>query len=178
VPLEPTDLAARAARVRLMLFDVDGVFTDATIQLAGDGHESKRFSIRDGSAVIWARRAGLDVGLLSGRPSAATARRAAELGITVVHQEGPDKSRAYARILTDLSLEDAQVSYMGDDLLDLPILRRVGLSAAPLDAVEEVRQRVDWISQAAGGSGAVREFIELVLKATGRWDSLVASYLE
>jgi 3-deoxy-D-manno-octulosonate 8-phosphate phosphatase (KDO 8-P phosphatase) len=178
VPLSPADITARAGRLRLLLFDVDGVFTDATIDVRADGAETKRFSIRDGSAVIWARRLGLEIGLLSGRPSPVTSRRAEELRIPIVSQDGPDKTRAYARILADQSLDDAQVGYMGDDLLDLPILMRAGLSAAPSDAVAEVRDRVAWVSEARGGAGAVREFIELVLKATGRWDGLVESYLK
>jgi len=174
--LSPSDIDARARRVRLALFDVDGVFTDASVQIHGDGSEAKTFSIRDGAAVIWAQRAGLKVGLLSGRPSQATTRRAAELGISLVSQEGPDKIGAYVRILASEAVEDDEVAYMGDDLLDLAILGRVGLSAAPADAADDVRRAVHWVSHATGGRGAVRELLELVLRASGRWDRIVSGH--
>jgi 3-deoxy-D-manno-octulosonate 8-phosphate phosphatase (KDO 8-P phosphatase) len=177
VPLPAAEVAERARRIRLLLFDVDGVFTDASVQIFGDGSESKTFSIRDGTAVGWAIRSGYEVALLSGRPSAATTRRAAELGITRVHQETNDKVRAYARILEESSVRGDEVGYMGDDLLDLPVFARVGLSGAPADAAPEVRDRAHWVSAARGGAGAVREFIELVLRASGKWDAIVARYL-
>ena len=177
VALPALELSARARRLSLLLFDVDGVFTNASVRISADGTESKTFSIRDGSAVLWARQHGLQVGLLSGRRSEATTRRAAELGITLLYQDGTDKIRAYARILAETGLTDDQVGYMGDDLIDLPVLARVGLAAAPADAVIEVRDRVHWVSGARGGAGAVREYIELVLRSTGRWDALVAGYL-
>jgi 3-deoxy-D-manno-octulosonate 8-phosphate phosphatase (KDO 8-P phosphatase) len=167
---------ARARHVRFVLLDVDGVLTDGTVHISDDGTEAKSFSIRDGAAIIWAQRAGLPVGLLSGRPSGATSRRAEELGIRVVSQDGPDKAGAFARILEAEAIESAEVAYMGDDLLDLPILSRVGLAAAPADAVEVVRGSVHWVSRSPGGKGAVREFLELVLRATGRWDGIVARF--
>jgi 3-deoxy-D-manno-octulosonate 8-phosphate phosphatase (KDO 8-P phosphatase) len=151
------------------LLDVDGVLTDGTVSIASTGGESKAFFIRDGAAMIWAAREGLEIGLLSGRPSEATVRRAAELRISLVAQVGPDKLAGYQQILDARGLADDEVGYMADDLLDLAILTRVGVSAAPLDAVEEVRSRVHWISRYAGGRGAVREFLELVLGAQGRW---------
>jgi 3-deoxy-D-manno-octulosonate 8-phosphate phosphatase (KDO 8-P phosphatase) len=113
---------------------------------------------------------------LSGRPSGATTRRATELGISIAVQGVTDKVEAYAEILRANHLEDTDVAYMGDDLLDLPVLARVGLSAAPADAADEVRARVHWVSAHGGGRGAVREFIELVLKARGRWAPLVQSH--
>jgi 3-deoxy-D-manno-octulosonate 8-phosphate phosphatase (KDO 8-P phosphatase) len=167
---------ARAARLHLLLFDVDGVLTDGSVSLSDTGAESKRFFIRDGAALVWARRDGMKLGLLSGRASGATTRRAAELGISIAVQGTTDKGEAYAEILRANGLADEEVSYMGDDLLDLPVLARVGLSAAPADAVEDVRARVHWVSSHGGGRGAVREFIELVLKARGRWAPLVQSH--
>jgi 3-deoxy-D-manno-octulosonate 8-phosphate phosphatase (KDO 8-P phosphatase) len=166
---------ARAARLRLLLFDVDGVLTDGSVSIGESGSESKAFFIRDGAALVWARREGVKLGLLSGRPSGATTRRAAELGISITVQGVADKGEAYAEILRANSLGDEHVAYMGDDLLDLPVLARVGLSAAPADAVDEVRARVHWVSAHGGGRGAVREFIELVLKARGRWPPPVQS---
>ena len=169
MPLPRHELHARAGRLRLLLLDVDGVLTDGTVVIHQDGNEGKAFSIRDGSAIVSARREGLEIGLLSGRPSGATTRRAAELGITMVVQGVADKGEAYARILDTSQLTDEQVAYMGDDLVDLPVLERAGLAAAPADAAEEVLARVHWVSRQPGGRGAVREFIELILKARGRW---------
>jgi 3-deoxy-D-manno-octulosonate 8-phosphate phosphatase (KDO 8-P phosphatase) len=170
------DLERKAASIKLLLFDVDGVLTDGTVALHGDGAEGKSFHIRDGIAMVWAQRAGLIVGLLSARQSTATAQRAAQLGVTLVHQGVPSKIDTYDDIVGDLVLEDAQVAYMADDVNDLAVLARVGLSAAPGDAVEEVRARVDWVSGLGGGRGAVREFIELVLRAQGLWEPIVEQY--
>jgi 3-deoxy-D-manno-octulosonate 8-phosphate phosphatase (KDO 8-P phosphatase) len=167
----------RAAPVRLILFDVDGVLTDGTLLLHADGSESKVFDIKDGTGIVWAQRAGLTVGILSARNSAATTQRAAQLGITLIHQGVKSKLETYDQITDTLMLEDEQVAYMGDDVLDLPVLLRVGLAAAPADAVEAVRSRVHWVSRCQGGAGAARELIELILRAQDRWDALVASYL-
>lgn len=172
--LDADAIQARAKSLRLLLFDVDGVLTDGSVLIGSDGWEAKPFSIRDGAAMVIAQREGLTVGLLSGRPSEATSRRAAELGIGLVVQGGPDKRGGFQKILADHGLDASVVGYMGDDLLDLPILKRVGLAAAPADAVPEVRDRVHWISRHAGGRGAVREFIELVLRARERWAAIVA----
>jgi len=167
----------KAARIRLLLFDVDGVLTDGKVTLHADGTESKQFAIRDGIAMVWAQRAGLKAGFLSARTSATTPHRAAQLGVTLVHQGVTSKLEAYERILADEGVTDEEVAFMGDDVVDLAVLRRVGLSAAPADAVAEVRATVDWVSGCNGGAGAVRELIELVLRAQGLWDGVVASYL-
>jgi 3-deoxy-D-manno-octulosonate 8-phosphate phosphatase (KDO 8-P phosphatase) len=177
MPLPADVLVARARQLRLLLFDVDGVLSDGAVVMSSDGSEWKAFFVRDGAAVIWARRAGLTVGLLSGRTSEATTRRARELGIEVIAQGQLDKRRAYERIRDGAGLTDDEVAYMGDDMLDLPVMARVGISAAPADAVPDVLSRVDWISQHRGGRGAVRDFIELVLRARGRWKSIVDEHL-
>lgn len=175
--LSPTEIDARARSLRLLLFDVDGVLSDGSVILHGDGSEQKQFFIRDGAGIVWAQRAGLLVGLLSGRASDATLRRAAELRISIVVQGETDKRAAYERLLTAHGLRDDEVAYMGDDLLDLPVLARAGLSAAPADACEDVRQRVHWVSRYDGGRGAARELIEVILRAQGRWDALIAPFL-
>ena len=167
----------RVADIRLLLFDVDGVLTDGVVLMHADGSEAKGFHIRDGAAMVWAQRAGLTVGLLSARSSGATTHRAAQLAIRLVVQGAHSKLAAYERILRDSGLSDRAVAYMGDDLLDLPVLSRVGLSAAPADAAAEVIAHVHWVSTARGGRGAVREFIEMVLRAQNRWDSVVREYL-
>jgi 3-deoxy-D-manno-octulosonate 8-phosphate phosphatase (KDO 8-P phosphatase) len=167
----------RAAPVRLILFDVDGVLTDGTLLLHADGSESKVFDIKDGTGIVWAQRLGLTVGFLSARSSAATAQRASQLGITLMHQGVASKLETYEQIADSLMLDDDQVAYMGDDILDLPVLARVGLAAAPADASDDVRSRVHWVAKANGGAGAARELIELILRAQGLWDSVLASYL-
>ena len=166
----------RAQRIRLLLFDVDGVLTDGVVLMHTDGSESKGFHIKDGAAIVWAQRAGVPVGLLSARSSGATAHRAAQLAVRIVQQGVASKASAFDRILRDQGLSEDTVAYMGDDLLDLPVLLRCGLSAAPADAVAEVRRAVHWVSAAAGGRGAVRELIEVVLRAQGRWDAVVAEH--
>ena len=170
-------IADQAARVRLILFDVDGVLTDGTLLLHADGSESKVFDIKDGTGIVWAQRLGLTVGFLSARSSAATAQRAHQLGITLVHQGVANKLEAYEQIADSLMLDDDDIAYMGDDILDLPVLARVGLAAAPADAAEDVRSRVHWVAKANGGAGAARELIELILRAQGLWASVLATYL-
>jgi 3-deoxy-D-manno-octulosonate 8-phosphate phosphatase (KDO 8-P phosphatase) len=120
---------------------------------------------------------GLRIAWLSARSSSTTPHRAAQLGVTTVYQGVKSKAEAYERILAADGLSDSEVAFMGDDIVDLAVLGRVGLSAAPADAVEEVRRRVDWVSSSPGGRGAARELIELVLRTQNRWDDLVSSYL-
>jgi 3-deoxy-D-manno-octulosonate 8-phosphate phosphatase (KDO 8-P phosphatase) len=152
------------------------VLTDGVVIMHADGSEAKGFHIRDGAAMVWAQRAGLTVGLLSARSSGATTHRAAQLAIRLVVQGATSKLAAYERILRDTGLTDSVVAYMGDDLLDLPVLTRVGLAAAPADAAAEVRSRVHWVSTCGGGRGAVREFIEMVLRTQDRWDRVIREY--
>src|SRR5437763_2270212 len=163
-------------QLKLLLFDVDGVLTDGTILVHGDGSESKQFNIKDGAAMVWAQRAGLRIGLLSARSADATAIRAAQLGLTVVVQGSANKLAGYEQILADHGLSDGDVGYMGDDLQDLPVLRRAGFSAAPADAAAEVRETVHWVSRAGGGRGAVRECIEHVLRAHGAWQTATGEF--
>jgi 3-deoxy-D-manno-octulosonate 8-phosphate phosphatase (KDO 8-P phosphatase) len=171
-----TAIEKRAAAVKLVLFDVDGVLTDARVVLHGNGRESKQFHIRDGIVMIWAQRVGLKIGLLSARLSATTTERAAQLGITLVHQGVPSKIDAYDQIVSDIGLNDEEVAYMGDDIVDIAVLSRVGLATAPADAVPEVRERVHWVAPSPGGAGAARELLELILRAQDRWDPIVRSF--
>ena len=171
-------LQERASRVRLILFDVDGVLTDGRVHIHADGHESKAFFIRDGIAMVWAQRAGLRVGFLSARTSATTPHRAAQLGITIIYQGVDSKHRAYEQILRDEGLTDEHVAFMGDDIVDLAVIGRVGLAGAPSDAVAEVRAAVHWTSTTPGGAGAAREFLEMILKAQGRWAGIVSAYVQ
>ena len=170
-------ITEKAARVKLILLDVDGVLTDGKILLHADGSESKRFDIKDGLAIVWAQRAGLTVGFLSARNSSTTLHRAAQLGVTLVHQGVASKLDTYEQIAGDLCEDDEEVAYMGDDIVDLPVLARVGLAAAPVDAAADVRSRVNWVSTAKAGEGAVRELIELILRAQSRWESVIEAHL-
>jgi len=167
----------RAERIKLVLFDVDGVLTDGKLLLQADGSESKQFDIKDGTGIVLAQRAGLKVGFLSARLSPPTQHRAAQLGVTLVHQGVSSKIETYEHIVDELLLEDEAVAYMGDDIVDLPVLSRVGLAAAPADAAPDVRARVHWVSQAPGGCGAARELIELILRAQRAWESVLLEYL-
>ncbi len=171
-----TPLHDKASRIRLLLFDVDGVLTDGVVVMHADGSESKGFHIRDGAGIVWAQRAGLMVGLLSARSSGATTHRAAQLAVRIVVQGITSKLAAYEQIIRDAGVDDSAVAYMGDDLLDLPVIARVGFSGAPADAAPEVLDRVHWVSRLGGGRGAVREFIEVVLRAQDRWDGITRDY--
>lgn len=170
------NLPARIKRVRLILLDVDGVLTDGSVVMHADGSESKTFHIRDGAAIVWAMQAGVQVGLLSARTSMATTQRAAQLGIRIVSQGMGSKTAEFARIVAEQDLEEADVAYMGDDLLDLGVLARAGLAGAPADAAAEVRRAAHWTSALGGGRGAVREFIEMILRGQDRWDEIVKGF--
>jgi len=175
-PISVTEFGVRAAAIRLLLFDVDGVMTDGSVNVDANGLDIQRFHIRDGAALVWAERAGLMTGVLSGRVSAATTARAKDLNMTVIALGVSDKRDAFAEILQQHSLAAEEVAYMGDDLIDLPVMRAAGLSAAPADAAAEVAGIAHFVSWHPGGSGAVREFIEAVLKARGQWDDVLARF--
>jgi len=162
--------------IALILSDVDGVFTDGGVIYDNQGIETKRFHIRDGLGVKLWRRAGGRFGVVTGRTSHIVSVRAAELGIDVVRQGAEDKLPAVREILAQLKLAPEQVCYIGDDLPDLPAMRYVGLSVTVADGAEELRQAAAVVTQARGGEGAVRETVELILKAQRRWEELVRRY--
>jgi 3-deoxy-D-manno-octulosonate 8-phosphate phosphatase (KDO 8-P phosphatase) len=168
-------LAARCRALKLLLADVDGVMTDGTVQMLADGSEARSFHIRDGLALVLARRAGLRTGILSGRASPAVARRAAELGMSVVRQGVGRKGEVLREVLAEEELRPEEVAYIGDDVNDLPVLNAVGLSAAPADAPLEVRLQCFMVTDARGGQGCLREFVEAILRARGEWDETVAA---
>jgi 3-deoxy-D-manno-octulosonate 8-phosphate phosphatase (KDO 8-P phosphatase) len=172
--LKDQALAARCRSLRLVLTDVDGVMTDGTILLLPGGGEAKSFHVRDGLGVMLARRAGLRVGILSGRASDAVTRRAQELGIDIVRQGVADKAAALREIAAAEGIAPREIAYIGDDVNDLAVMAEVGLSAAPADAAWEVRVEAFMVTDARGGAGCLREFIEAILRARGEWDGLVA----
>ena len=163
----------RAARVRLLLIDVDGVLTDGRIYLQslpdGTAAEMKVFHAHDGAALKLARQAGLRTGLLTGRESAAVTRRAQEVEMNFVYQKRAEKLSAYEELLREAGVGDADVAYIGDDLPDLPVMARVGLAVAVANAVPEVKKAAHYVTARSGGAGAVREVVELLLKAQGKW---------
>jgi 3-deoxy-D-manno-octulosonate 8-phosphate phosphatase (KDO 8-P phosphatase) len=167
-------LAARCRGLCLIVTDVDGVLTDGTVLLLPDGGEAKAFHTRDGLAVVLAHRAGLQTAILSGRSSDVVSRRARELGIGTVRQGVSDKGAAFAEILAGCGLAAHQAAYIGDDVNDLPAMLQAGLSAAPADAAFEVRAQAYMVTDARGGHGSFREFVEAILRARGEWDSLMA----
>jgi len=170
------DLSQRARQVRLALFDVDGVMTDGTLFVSGRGESFKRFNILDGLGLKLLKSSGVATGILTGRSSAAVRTRANELDIDHLIQGANDKLRAYVDLRQQLGLDDEHICYMGDDLPDLPVLRRCGLALSPPDAVEEVRSEVHFVTHTRGGKGAVREACELIMQAQGTWTSHIGQY--
>ena len=177
MPAIPATAAAKAARIVLVGLDVDGVLTDGSLFFGPGGDEIKAFSSLDGHGLRMLQRAGIDVAIVSGRSSRALELRAENLGIGELHMGVGDKRALLAEIGARRGIALDRVSYMGDDVVDLPVLRACGLSAAPADAHEEVRARVDWVAATGGGRGAVRELCDLILRAQGKWDAAMAEYL-
>ncbi len=178
VPTEET--IERARRVKLLLTDCDGVLTDGSLLYTFDGkyvsEATKVFHIHDGQGFVLAREAGLKLGIISGRVSPALAGRAREMQIDHFHQGVSDKLDIYEQIKTAEGLSDEQIAYIGDDLPDLAVMRRAGLAIAVGDAVTEIREAAHFITGRPGGRGAVREAIELILKAQNHWDATIQRY--
>ena len=167
----------RAARIALMGFDVDGVLTDGSLYFSSQGDEIKVFSSLDGHGIKMLQRAGVEVAIISGRSSQALELRAQNLGIAALHMGVEDKRGLMTELAAQRRIALAQAGYMGDDVVDLPILRACGFSATVADAHDEVRSRVDYVAGKGGGRGAVREVCDLILRAQGKWDAAMADYL-
>jgi len=170
------DLRRRAEQLEWLLLDVDGVLTDGTLFISSRGETVKAFNVKDGLGIKIARKAGLKIGILSARRSAALERRASQLGVDLLMAGQEDKATAFDRFLEQQSTSAGRVAYIGDDLNDLAVLGRCGLSFAPADAVEEVRAVVHEVLAAAGGQGAVRQMIEHVLEARGDWKNALSAF--
>ncbi len=171
-----SSLVRRARRIRLLVLDVDGVLTDGQLLYGPRGEALKRFDIHDGLALVAWKKAGLFAAVLSGRRSSAVARRMAELGIEAVYEGLKQKLPKYKALLDLFSCHDLEVAVMGDDLTDLALFARAGLAIAPANAVAEVKAQAHFITRRGGGRGAVREAVETILRAQGRWTSLVRGY--
>ena len=167
----------RAARVKLLLMDCDGVLTDGRIWLLEEGGDQKAFHTRDGLGIELLHRAGLKSGIISGRTSDAVERRARGLGMAFVWQGCEDKHKAFADTLVEAGLTKAEVAFVGDDLNDIPLMLQSGLGVAVADAAIETREHAHYVTNAGGGRGAIREVVELILKSQDRWDDLVKHYL-
>ncbi len=165
-----TSPAERAKAIKAIVFDVDGVLTDGGLFYGPTGEVMKRFDVKDGHAMVLARLTGLPIALLTARSSTIVEVRAQELKLAKVYQGRREKGPAFEELCAELGFPLLEVAYMGDDVNDLPPLKRAGLSACPADAVPEVREAVHFVSSRTGGHGAARELIELVLRATGRWE--------
>lgn len=168
----------KAEKIRMVIYDVDGVLTDGSIVLDNLGNEWKSFHVRDGHGMRMLSRAGIKNVIITGRTSEVVLRRAEELGVTEVHQGVFDKLSVYEDILKKHSLSDDEVAFMGDDIVDIGILQRVGLPAAPADAEEAVKKWTTFISSKDGGRGAVRELTDLILSASGRYDNISEALLD
>lgn len=162
--------------IKILILDVDGVLTDGRVIYTDSGEEIKRFDVRDGHGLKLLMRSGIEVILLTGRESKVVLHRARDLGIEHVYQKALNKIEVYKTILAQRNLEDKEVGFVGDDLVDLPVLRKVGFSAAVPDAVPEVKEIVDYITTKKGGEGAVREICELLLKAQNKWEAVTEKY--
>ncbi|MGE5154359.1 MAG: 3-deoxy-manno-octulosonate-8-phosphatase KdsC [Bdellovibrio bacteriovorus] len=171
------DILERAARIRLVIFDVDGVLTDGSLYLGDDGQEYKAFNSRDGHGMVTLQETGVLLAVITGRSSEVVRIRMESLGVAHVYQGRRDKLPAYEELKATLGLADGDVAYVGDDVVDLPIMRRVGLAIAVADAHPLVRQHAHWSTGTGGGRGAAREVCELILEAQGNLDRITTRYL-
>jgi 3-deoxy-D-manno-octulosonate 8-phosphate phosphatase (KDO 8-P phosphatase) len=179
--MKTAQLRARAKKIRLLLLDVDGVLTDGRIYYLPNPHggifETKTFHSRDGLGIRFAHEAGLKTGILSGRSSPVVEYRAKELGIHFVQEAALEKLEPYLKILMAAGLKDEQVCYMGDDVVDLPVLKRAGLAVGVAGGHPDLKRHTHYWTRNPGGLGAVREVIELILAAQGKWDAILRRHL-
>ncbi|HEV2915959.1 MAG TPA: HAD hydrolase family protein [Pyrinomonadaceae bacterium] len=175
---ELAEIERRAARIKLLLMDCDGVLTDGRIQLVGDGDEQKSFHTRDGHGLVLLHRAGLSSGIISGRTSTAVSRRARELGVTYLRQGALDKIKDFEDLLAEAEMEESEVAFIGDDVTDIPLMARAEFAIAVADAVPETRAAAHYVTELPGGYGAVREVAEIILKAHGHWADLMKRYIK
>ena len=167
-----------ASKLRLLILDVDGVMTDGRIFIDNNGVESKAFHVRDGHGIKMLQRTEVEVAIITGRKSDVVLKRAEELGIKHVYQRSRNKLETYELLKQQLGVTDAESAFVGDDLVDLPVMRRVGLAVAVADADKEVCARAHWVTENGGGRGAVREVTDLIIKARGEWDEATKNYME
>ncbi len=168
----------RLKKIKMLLLDVDGILTDGRITYGSDGTETKSFDVKDGHGLKLIQRAGIEVGIITGRQSTIVEHRADELGIRILYQGVKDKSVPFLEILEKYNLDEEEIAYVGDDVVDLPILLKVGFAATVADAMLDVRKNVHYVATLPGGRAAVREICDLILKESGRWDGVAAKYFQ
>ena len=173
----PERLVAKAKKIKLLILDVDGVLTDNRLYYSNDGNEMKSFYTRDGHGMVMLRKSGVDMAIITGRESKLLEKRASDLKIKYLYQGVPDKLPSFMDLCEKLGLAMDEIAYIGDDILDLPILMRIGLSVTPADGEPEVKSRVDYVSQFEGGKGVAREVCEMIMKAQGTWQQNMDFYL-
>ncbi len=173
-----SNIARIAKNIKLLILDVDGVLTDGSIILDNKGNEYKSFHVRDGHGIKMLQRAGVKVALLTGRESQVVERRARELGITEVYQKCFSKTAVYRALLEKFSLSDKEVAYVGDDVVDISVMRRVGMPVTVADAADGMKKHSVLTTRKAGGRGAVREVTDLILSSKGLWKRITDEYLE
>jgi 3-deoxy-D-manno-octulosonate 8-phosphate phosphatase (KDO 8-P phosphatase) len=172
------ELLEIAEKIKLLILDVDGVLTDGSIILDGNDNELKSFHVRDGHGIKMAMRAGIRVAIITGRYSKVVERRARELGIKEVFQKCHYKMAAYGQLAEKYSLNNSEIAYIGDDVVDIPVLKTCGFAVAVADADKEVNAFVQMITKQCGGRGAVREVCDFILKAKGLWKDIIDGYSE
>lgn len=172
------DAITRAARIRLMIFDVDGILTDGSLHYGPDGESIKTFNVLDGHGIKLLQQSGVMTAIISARKSAIVARRAADLGIQHLFQGVHDKRTAFEQLLADTKTPADACGFVGDDVIDLPILLRVGFAASVPNGHAEVKSRVHYVTQASGGRGAARELCDFILRAQGNYEAVLVPYLQ
>ena len=177
IPTATADATARAAKVQLMIFDVDGILTDGSLHFSADGEVMKTFNVLDGHGIKLLQNSGVTTAIISARKSAIVLRRSTDLGVTHVHQGAHDKRAIFEQLLAETGIAPDACGFVGDDVIDLPILSRVGFAASVPGGHPEVRSRVHYVTQAGGGRGAVRELCDLILHAQNNYEAAIAPYL-
>ncbi len=167
----------KARQIKLVIFDVDGVLTDGTLFLGDDGQEYKAFNAKDGHGMVMLRQSGTQIGIITARTSNLVAKRMAGLGIEHVYQGQKNKVVAFETLLEKCQLETSQVAFVGDDVVDLPVMGKVGLAVAVADAQPIVKEYADWITPRNGGRGAARDICEFIMRANGTWEATLAPFL-
>lgn len=174
---QSSDSLERAAQIRLMIFDVDGILTDGSLHFGPEGEAIKTFNVLDGHGIKMLQQSGIMTAIISARQSPTVARRAADLGITHLHQGSHDKRATFEQLLAETATHAHACGFVGDDIIDLPILTRVGFAASVPNGHADVQSRVHYISQALGGKGAVREICDFILRAQNKYEAALAPYL-
>jgi 3-deoxy-D-manno-octulosonate 8-phosphate phosphatase (KDO 8-P phosphatase) len=171
-------LKEKIKKIKLVILDVDGVLTNGKIIYNSSGNDTKEFNVKDGFGVRLLTRAGIKSVLLTARTSKVLERRAHDMGVEAVHDNALEKLPVYKKITSKFNLKDDEVCFMADDLVDLPVLKKVGFSASPSDALEDIKKRSDYVAKNKGGHGAVRELAELILKVQNKWDEVTKRYYQ